>query len=193
MAFDAAADALGFVVDRAPSAAAALVPPALREAAPGSLCEIRPAALSLAASLGARLKQQGGAALFIDYGYFPSACGETLQAVCRHQPHPVLAAPGEADLTAHVDFAAFAAAARAAGARAWGPVPQGAFLAELGLATRATALIAGASASEAQIAAIESGCRRLIDPAEMGTLFKALALAHPDLPAPAGMAEECIP
>ncbi|MGO8915961.1 MAG: class I SAM-dependent methyltransferase [Stellaceae bacterium] len=188
---DADGETLAFAVDAAPSAAAALVPPRLRDAPPGSLCELRPAALSLAAGLGARLARQGGIALFIDYGYWPSACGDTLQALARHRRHGVLADPGAADLTAHVDFAALATAARAAGARAWGPVPQGGFLAALGLAERAAALIA--RASQEQVAAIESGCRRLIDPAEMGTLFKVLALADPALPAPAGIAEEGIP
>jgi NADH dehydrogenase [ubiquinone] 1 alpha subcomplex assembly factor 7 len=181
-------ETLAFALDPAPSAAAALLPPSLAAAPEGSLAEIRPAALALAAALGARLAQQGGVALFIDYGYFPSAAGDTLQALRRHRRHEVLEDPGEADLTAHVDFAAFADAARQAGARAWGPEPQGAFLAALGLAERATALLARASA--AQIETIESGCRRLIDPDEMGTLFKALALAAPQLPAPAGFAEE---
>lgn len=181
-------ETLAFALDPAPSAAAALLPRSLATAPEGSLAEIRPAALALAAALGARLARQGGVALFIDYGYFPSAAGDTLQALRRHRRHEVLEDPGEADLTAHVDFAAFADAARQAGARTWGPEPQGAFLAALGLAERATALLARASA--AQIETIESGCRRLIDPDEMGTLFKALALAAPPLPAPAGFAEE---
>jgi NADH dehydrogenase [ubiquinone] 1 alpha subcomplex assembly factor 7 len=182
-------ETLAFAIDAAPSPAAALVPESLRAAPAGSLCEVRPAALALAAGLGARLRQQGGVALFIDYGHCPSACGDTLQALRRHRSHDVLDDPGEADLTAHVDFAAFAAAARDAGARAWGPEPQGGFLAALGLAERAAALIA--RATPAQLLAIESGCRRLIDPAEMGTLFKALALTAPALTAPAGFAEEC--
>ena len=183
--------ALTFALDPAPSdAVEALVPPALRAAPPGSVFEARPAAETLAAGLGARLAAQGGIALFIDYGHAPSACGDTLQALRRHRRHDVLAEPGEADLTAHVDFAAVATAARGAGARAWGPVPQGAFLAALGIAERAAALLARAVPS--QLEAIESGCHRLIDRQEMGTLFKALALADPALPAPAGFAEECL-
>jgi NADH dehydrogenase [ubiquinone] 1 alpha subcomplex assembly factor 7 len=185
---DAEGEALAFAVAAGPSPAAALVPAALDTAPPGSLCEIRPAGLALAGAVGTRLRRQGGAALFIDYGHFPSACGETLQALRRHRRHEVLADPGEADLTAHVDFAAFAGAARAAGARAWGLQPQGGFLAALGLAERAAALLTRARPD--QVPAIESGCRRLIDPAEMGTLFKALALAAPSLVAPAGFAEE---
>src|SRR5690348_1649782 len=100
--------ALAFTLAAAPDAGAA-IPPALSGAAPGSLCEVRPAATALAASLGARLSRQGGAALFIDYGHATSACGDTLQAVRGHRRHDVLAEPGTADLTAHVDFAAFAA------------------------------------------------------------------------------------
>lgn len=179
--------ALRFALAAAPDDDAP-IPAALRDAAPGSLCEVRPAAEALAAALGARLTAQGGAALFIDYGHAASACGDTLQAVRGHRRHDVLADPGEADLTAHVDFAAVACAAAAAGARAWGPVTQGAFLAAIGLAARAAALTR--RATPAQAAAIAAACRRLIDPAEMGTLFKALALAHPVLPAPAGFAED---
>ena len=157
------------------------------DAPPGSVRELRPAAAALAERLAARLRTQSGFALFIDYGYAESACGDTLQALRAHRPHAVLAEPGEADLTAHVDFAAFAAAARRAGAKVWGPLPQGALLARLGLAERAAALIAGADPT--QITAIESGCRRLVHPLEMGTLFKALALGG-DHPAPAGFSED---
>jgi len=180
--------ALTFALDAARGRNATAIPPALRGAAPGSLCEVRPAAQSLATLLGTRIAAEGGVALVIDYGHFPSACGDTLQAVRGHRRHDLLADPGEADLTAHVDFAAFASAATAAGARAWGPVAQGAFLAALGLAERAGALLR--HVTPAQAAAIAAACRRLIEPEEMGTLFKALALAHRALPAPAGFAED---
>jgi NADH dehydrogenase [ubiquinone] 1 alpha subcomplex assembly factor 7 len=172
-----------------PASAAPMLPPGLC-AEPGSLCEIREAASALAAELCARLAREGGTALFIDYGYFPSACGDTLQALRAHRRHEVLDAPGSADITAHVDFAGFAAAASAAGAAVWGPVAQGAFLTALGLAERAGALLRRASPAQAN--AIESGCRRLIDPGEMGTLFKVLALADASLPAPAGFAGKTV-
>jgi NADH dehydrogenase [ubiquinone] 1 alpha subcomplex assembly factor 7 len=179
--------ALTFALDATPDRAAA-IPPALCDAAPGSLWEMRPAAEALAASLGARIAARGGVALFIDYGHAASACGDTLQAVRGHRRHDVLTDPGEADLTAHVDFAAVAHAATAAGARVWGPVAQGAFLAAIGLAERAGTLLRRATPAQAE--AIAAACRRLIEPEEMGTLFKALALAHPALPAPAGFAED---
>ena len=164
-----------------------LVPPALRQLPPGTVVEICPAAVALAAALGERFAGAPGAALFIDYGYFPSTPGPTLAALRHHRPVGVLDEPGDADLSAHVDFAAFAGAARAAGAAVWGPVPQGRFLAALGAEVRLAKLTAGAS--PAQRALLERGLRRLIDPAEMGNLFKVLALSSPGLPAPAGFTE----
>ena len=173
------AGALRFVLDAAPATVEAP-----KGAGDGAVREIRPAATALARTIAARLRRAGGAALVIDYGYAPSACGDTLQAMRRHRRHDVLSHPGEADLTAQVDFAAVADAAAAAGARAWGPVPQGAFLLSLGLEARAEKLIAQASDEAALL--VRSGCRRLVDPAEMGTLFKALALTPADGAAPAG-------
>ena len=85
--------------------------------------------------------------------------------------------PGDADLTAHVDFSALAAAARRAGAGVFGPVAQGAFLEALGIEERAALLRRNASASQAQ--AIDAALRRLTGAHGMGALFKALAIAHP--------------
>ena len=82
----------------------------------------------------------GGAALIVDYGYARSAAGDTLQAVRRHRHADPLADPGEADLTAHVDFAALADAARTAGAELCGPVSQADWLAQMGIAQRAAML-----------------------------------------------------
>jgi NADH dehydrogenase [ubiquinone] 1 alpha subcomplex assembly factor 7 len=161
-----------------------LVPAALRGRPSGTIVEICPAAAALAAALGERLAAQPGAALFVDYGYFPSAPGSTLAALRRHRAAPLLDDPGDADLSAHVDFAAFAAAARSAGAIVHGPVAQGRFLAALGVEARLAAL--SARTEPAQRARLASSVQRLIDPAQMGTLFKALALTSPGLPAPAG-------
>ena len=171
-------------------AASLLVPPGQRgSAAPGTVAEVCPAALSLASALGARLAQQPGAALFSDYGYFPRAPGPTLGGFQRHQPVSILDAPGTADLSAHVDFAAFAEAGRAAGAEIHGPVAQGRFLAELGVGLRLAALRARATPSQRQ--ALDSGVGRLLDPAEMGTLFKVIALISPGLPPPPGFGASC--
>lgn len=166
----------GFAWTLAPGASphAALLAPALAHAAPdGALAEVCPAALSIARSLAERIVGHGGAVLVIDYGHAPSAAGDTLQAVKAHRPADPLATLGDADLTAHVDFAALGRAVAEAGAVQHGPVGQGAFLRRLGIEARAEALCRGAG--EAQRATIRSGCARLIAPAEMGTLFKTVA------------------
>jgi NADH dehydrogenase [ubiquinone] 1 alpha subcomplex assembly factor 7 len=159
--------------------------PAPADAPIGAIAETCPQGRALATALAARLVADGGAALLVDYGY-ASGFGDTLQAVRRHRFAPFLADPGEADLTAHVDFAALGAAATAAGAAVHGPVMQGDFLRALGIEARAAAL--AAQASPAQRDAIDSALRRLIGAREMGTLFKAVAFAAPELPAPAGFA-----
>ncbi|HEY5597838.1 MAG TPA: SAM-dependent methyltransferase [Kiloniellales bacterium] len=145
----------------------------------GFVAEVSPAAIGVAAEIGRRLAAHGGAALIIDYGDARPPGESTLQAVRGHARHDVLAEPGTADLTAHVDFAALAHAAAEAGARAHGPVPQGAFLEALGLQARAEAL--RRAATPAQSETIAAAVHRLTDAAEMGALFKVLALGHPDL------------
>lgn len=147
----------------------------------GDIFEINKPARDIARWLGHRLTEQGGAALIIDYGHATSAVGDTLQAVRRHRPAAVLDDPGDADLTAHVDFQALAEAARPA--RATEVVPQGAFLRSLGIELRADRLI---SATPQKADMIASACRRLIEPSGMGTLFKVRALTHPGLPTPPG-------
>jgi NADH dehydrogenase [ubiquinone] 1 alpha subcomplex assembly factor 7 len=161
-----------------------LVPPLRRDAAPGTIVELCPAAATLATALAERLVRQPGAAWFVDYGYAGVAPGATLAAIELHRPAGLLDRPGRSDLSAHVDFAAFASAARAAGAAVHGPVAQGDFLTALGAEARLAAL--RRRASPAQRAVLESGYKRLIDPQEMGTLFKAIAVTSPGLPAPAG-------
>jgi SAM-dependent MidA family methyltransferase len=163
----------------------AAIAPAPTAAPEGGVYEISPAAAALTGEIARVIAGKGGGALIVDYGYglpgngTPAGFGETLQAVGGHRFADVLADPGENDLSAHVDFTALAGAARQGGAAVFGPRSQGAFLADLGLAERAEQLIkANAGAARDLLAA----ARRLMDPDEMGTLFKALAL----LPASAG-------
>ncbi|WGJ13971.1 SAM-dependent methyltransferase [Methylocapsa sp. D3K7] len=157
---------------------------------PGEVLEAGFAAMHVMAGLAARLAAQGGALLAIDYGYDGPPRGETLQAVQRHRFADPLADPGGADLTAHVDFRNLARAARASGAAVHGPVPQGEFLARLGLHERAVALRKRANAR--QCAAIDAALDRLAGDgtaagsASMARLFKALAVTAPGLDVPPG-------
>ncbi|MBV8535573.1 MAG: SAM-dependent methyltransferase [Alphaproteobacteria bacterium] len=149
----------------------------------GSVFELAPERERIAARLFEHVATEGGAALIIDYGS-TSALGDSLQAVRAHEKVDPLAEPGEADLTAHVDFSRLLRLAGAAGVTAHGPVPQGAFLRRLGIAARAATLLR--TASPAQKRTIEQAMRRLIEPDEMGTLFQALAVTAPGLPIPPG-------
>jgi NADH dehydrogenase [ubiquinone] 1 alpha subcomplex assembly factor 7 len=181
---DPATDQFCYLTDDGKSYEEAPFSPSWDAAPEGSLFETCPAGLSLATALGERIATDGLAALIIDYGHVRSGAGETLQAVRNHKPHEVLADPGDADLTAHVDFAALAARAEAAGAHAHGPVPQGAFLTALGIEARTDRLAAGAAPDVARL--LHSGYRRLIGADTMGMLFKAMALTNKSLGEPAG-------
>jgi NADH dehydrogenase [ubiquinone] 1 alpha subcomplex assembly factor 7 len=149
----------------------------------GSIVEQSPAALGIMERLAGAIAINGGAALVIDYGYSGPATGDTLQAVRGHRYDGVLAAPGEADITAHVDFAALAAAARRAGARAAPLLTQGTFLMRLGLRERFAALVEGKD--DATRAALAADAARLAGENGMGRLFKALGIAAPGLRLPA--------
>lgn len=147
--------------------------------------------------LAERLKQQGGCALIIDYGYVKNQesrirnqaletsrfqipdskfqTGDTLQAIKNHHYHPILQDPGEADLTAHVDFTALAAIAQECGLHVHGPVEQGTFLQRIGGDLWLQKLLAKAK-TPAERKSLEEGWLRLVSPLQMGTLFKVMAL-----------------
>jgi NADH dehydrogenase [ubiquinone] 1 alpha subcomplex assembly factor 7 len=183
---------LGFAVAPGPSPLAALLDDAVRDTdADGAVAEVSPAALALAHTIAGRLLRRRGTALIIDYGYEAGSHGDTLQAVRRHAPADIFAHVGDSDLTAHVDFACLARAAREAGAAVDGPVAQGAFLRALGISLRARALLA--RATPAQAAAIDAGMQRLITPERMGTLFRVLAVRDPASPPSPGFAPDDSP
>jgi len=153
-------------------------PPAATEGALFETCE---PALAIAETIGRRLASGPGAAIMIDYGHGTTAIGETLQAVRAHRYAPVLEDPGEADLTAHVDFAALAAALRRGGGETAPLTTQAGFLIAHGAEYRARALAKGKGPDGA--AAIDQALRRLLDPGKMGRLFKVLTATTPGLAA----------
>jgi len=158
------------------------VPPNLATAPEGTIFETQPAANAVAEEIGRRIANRGGAALFIDYGYLKTAPGDTLQALYKHAYDDVLAHPGDADLTAHVNFEVLAAAAVKGGATALPPLTQGDFLLRLGLLERAGALGAGKPHEDQE--AIRDAVERLAAPAQMGDLFKVLAVTSSGLSFP---------
>jgi NADH dehydrogenase [ubiquinone] 1 alpha subcomplex assembly factor 7 len=167
----------------APPAPVAALAHRLADTAEGDVVEICPALPAIIGEIGRRIAAQGGAALIIDYGGWRSR-GDTLQALSRHRAADPLAAPGEADLTGHVDFEAVARAA--APAQVTAMTPQGAFLCALGIGLRAEALARGLSgaARDSHLAALH----RLTDPGQMGHLFKVMGLYPDGAPPPPGLA-----
>ena len=161
----------------------AAVPEARRGAAEGTIIETCPGAAATVYEVAGRLRDQGGAALFIDYGHDQLRDGSTLQAVRQHLKVDPFVSPGEADLTAHVDFATLAPIAQSRDIRWLGTVPQGRWLRELGIEARARAL---SQVAPHHAAAIESAKERLIGEGQMGALFKVMGLAAPNWPGGAG-------
>ena len=149
--------------------------------AEGDMIEHCPALPGLAEEIGRRVEQSGGAALLIDYGHW-NATGDTFQAVQRHSRADPLDTPGEADLTAHMDFAAIAAAVPC-GATAL--TKQGVFLEHLGITQRAQAL-ANRLQGKARAAHVAAH-RRLVHPDEMGELFQIIGLYPAAGPVPPGL------
>jgi SAM-dependent MidA family methyltransferase len=167
---------LAFALAPAP-VPSALIPEDRAGAPEGGVYETAPSGIALAEDIARQVAGNGGAALLIDYGYERpnpenGGFGETLQAVGSHRFADVLASPGEHDLSAHVDFAALAAAGKRGGAGVHGPVTQGALLQALGIAARAQSLKAKNPGSAALL---DAALERLTAPEAMGTLFKALA------------------
>lgn len=154
--------------------------PRSHQPAPGTVFEIAPTRQAIMAQIAGRLVSQGGAALIIDYGHLQTAFGDTLQAMAKHQYMDVLAAPGQSDLTSHVDFDALSQYARQQGAVPFPPMPQGRFLLELGLLERAGILGAGKDATVQD--SIQRSVARLAgsQDSQMGNLFKALCVNSND-------------
>jgi NADH dehydrogenase [ubiquinone] 1 alpha subcomplex assembly factor 7 len=154
------------------------LPRGVRSAAAGAIFEWRADRMVL--DICRRLKSDGGAALVIDYGHLASAVGDTFQAVRWHRFADPLLAPGEVDITAHVDFEAVAATAESIGMRVHGPVTQGDFLMRLGIEKRAATL---KRAVPEKAPDIDAALQRLTDRSSrgMGSLFKVIGIAMPQL------------
>ena len=151
----------------------------------GEVDETSPARHEAVNSIATCLAAKGGAALIIDYGHERTAPGDTLQAMRGHGYAPVLANPGEQDLTAHIDFEAVGAAAADAGASVTPLVSQGEWLLRLGIEARAQSL---SRANPDRADDIFGAFERLVARDQMGELFKVLGLHSPGWPQPAGFA-----
>lgn len=144
----------------------------------GHVSEINLAGPALMTSLAQMLQQ--GIVLMIDYGfprrefYHAQRDRGTLMCHYRHRAHddPFLH-PGLQDITSHVDFTAIAAAANAAGASLLGYTGQAQFLINCGV----TDFLAEISPADTAVyLPLAAQAQKLLSPAEMGELFKVIAV-----------------
>jgi SAM-dependent MidA family methyltransferase len=148
--------------------------------APGYVSEIHLAGSAFVRSLGDSL--QRGVALLIDYGfleheyYHPDRNTGTLMCHYRHRAHTdPFFLPGVQDVTAHVNFTAMMDAARDAGLEVEGYTTQAKFLIACGITDQLTQID---PANAAQYLPLANQAQRLLSPAEMGELFKVLAIGR---------------
>lgn len=150
----------------------------------GTIIESCQAAKEIVGTLCEHLRAHGGALLMIDYGYLGDSHQDTLQAVKGHLYHSPLKDPGDADITAHVDFNTLAEVAEDHGMAVHGPIEQGKFLVRLGAEIRTEKLLQNANEEQGML--LVEGVKRLIDPAQMGELFKVMAICADSNIYPAG-------
>jgi NADH dehydrogenase [ubiquinone] 1 alpha subcomplex assembly factor 7 len=154
--------------------------------AEGDICETSPLSMEMMHALGTHIAQFGGGILICDYGK-SDGNGDSLQAVKAHEKTDILAKPGECDITHLVDFSALRRQAERAGARLVGPVGQGAFLTELGIAERAEALRRRGQPETDRM--LLAALDRLCGPQHMGQIFKVALLVPSGTGLPPGFSE----
>ncbi|WP_037308474.1 class I SAM-dependent methyltransferase [Ruegeria halocynthiae] len=174
------ADSESLAFGLGPQAAQVALAGRLEDTNDGDLVEICAPAIPIMTVIAGHIARHGGAGLIVDYGDWHSL-GDTLQALQSHDRTDPLATPGQADLTAHVDFEPLATTIRTTGCAHTRLTPQGVFLERLGITARAQALAAPLGGSE--LDRLIAAHRRLTHPEEMGNLFKVLGL-YPALAAP---------
>jgi len=157
----------------------------------GDVAEYSPESVKLAYSLALRIKKNSGAALIIDYGGNSPSGAWTLRGIRKHAFVNPLSSPGDTDLSCDVDFASLAFAVAGSGneAKAVGPVTQGVFLQRMGIRERLERLLIACGESpeaNGEKKRLVTEAQRLVDPNDMGSLYKVLAIVPKELTAPVG-------
>ena len=148
----------------------------------GYLTEIHPVACGFMASLAKMFEGGKGAAFLFDYGfpaheyYVDQRVGGTLMCHYRHHVHPEpFYLPGLQDITAHVDFTAMALSAQDAGLEVLGYMNQASFLLGCGIGEL---LLRTDPEDAVRYLPQSKAVQKLVSPAEMGELFKVLAVGR---------------
>ncbi|RUP51261.1 putative S-adenosyl-L-methionine-dependent methyltransferase-domain-containing protein [Jimgerdemannia flammicorona] len=141
----------------------------------GSRVEISPESRSVVRLVARHVDDHGGAALAIDYGK-DYVQGDTFRAIMKHKFMHPMSRPGEADLSADVDFRYLKDAVKEfSGATAYGPIYQSHFLHSLGIQERLKTLIQGARGDD-RCSVLVSSYKRLVEPLAMGHIYKVMAI-----------------
>jgi NADH dehydrogenase [ubiquinone] 1 alpha subcomplex assembly factor 7 len=143
-----------------------LVPSPVRKGVDG-IYEVSAVSEEIASKLASHIQMHNGAALVIDYGHVMSAAGDTLQALREHKYCSILESPGQADITAHVDFESLGSG---------NTMTQGQFLEAMGIEVR-TEKLAAKLEGQAKADFLDAS-RRLIDADQMGELFKVMCVVQ---------------
>lgn len=157
------------------------IPHRIKDTNLGDIIEICAAAKPIMKFLSGQIMNYGGCAIIIDYGA-NNLKGNTLQSVKNHNKINTLKLPGNSDLTAHVDFTELTK--DLSNILVTKTTRQGTLLKRLGIINRMEKLTS--NLKENQKIDYKAAAQRLIEPNEMGALFKAIALYPSKLTAPAG-------
>ncbi|KAI8883568.1 DUF185-domain-containing protein [Backusella circina FSU 941] len=142
----------------------------------GDRIELSPDSWGIAEKMAKYLDRNGGSALAIDYGQ-DFIQGDTLRAIKNHKIIHPMSDPGSADLSADVDFAFLKEAiAKGSDVTTYGPITQAKFLQSLGIQARVEQLFRNAKSKQSRKTLLD-GAERLMNPEEMGRIYKVLAFA----------------
>lgn len=169
---------LRFVLAPAPTLASQTLVP---QGTFGNQIEVCPQGGAIVEHMSEAIADHGGCALIVDYGEDGSR-RHTLRSFKKHELHDVLEDPGNADVTANVDFAYLRKATHGK-VQTFGPVTQSSFLQQMGIDMRMEVLLQNASSSQAE--QLQSGYKLLTSSSEMGEKFKFFSLVQHGLPEPA--------
>ncbi|MGB0960159.1 MAG: class I SAM-dependent methyltransferase [Halocynthiibacter sp.] len=167
------------ILGLAPARAPDMLSHRLSDTKEGDLIEVCPMATGITDHIAHHIATYGGAFLALDYGDWRSQ-GDTLQALKSHSFSDILDDPGNADITAHVDFEPLHGALSSHKLNVSLITPQGVFLERLGITARAQAL--AKNLTEEALEAHIKAHHRLCHPSEMGALFKVIGATPADQP-----------
>ncbi|KAF9583328.1 NADH dehydrogenase [ubiquinone] complex I, assembly factor 7 [Lunasporangiospora selenospora] len=154
--------------------------PAYDHFKPGDRIEISPDSFRVAHEMAKHINKHGGSALIVDYGK-DYVQGDTLRGIYKHNFTHVLTQPGNVDLSADVDFQYLKQATEEL-VDCHGSITQAHLLHSLGIGARLNMLLAKAAAGRREH--LISSYHRLVDPKEMGNIYRVMAMTPLGSPTP---------